>query len=237
MPQISSTNNPYRFAQLYNDPFSPNKPCNRSQSTLGSPNQNYFSQQQASNNTLPYSNTGGPMLKSNSKSNLMEPTSNSLGHPYYQQQQNNNASTISYQSQAYQPASSLTSPYTESLLGMMNKEYNNTNHNHHNYSFKMQQQAAAAAAVAQQQQQQQQHYDTNIMGQNGKQSKTMFLQQQQQSFIAGGGAGGGGGRSKTGPVESNGNVFNHSNNLRSSGSYLPTNYNSNTGKVMKASKI
>lgn len=192
-PNQPPTNNPYRFAQLYNDPFSPNKPCNRSQSTLGSPNQNYFSPH--GNNTLPYSNGGGGGAGPNktSKSNMMETTSNTLGpggvsgvgpgmgQQYYQ----NNASTISYQSQqTYQPPSSLTSPYTESLLGMMNKEFNN-----HNYSFKMQQQQqqqqqVAAAAAAQQ------HYDSNIsMAQqpNGKAAKSMFLQQQQQhqSFIGG----------------------------------------------------
>ena len=218
---ITSTNNPYRFAQLYNDPFSPAKPCNRSQSTLGSPNQNYFT------NTLPYASNTQPR----SKSNMMDMSANTLGpqQQYYQ----NNASTISYQSQQTynQPASSITSPYTESLLGMMNKEFNNNNNNQQSYSFKMQQQQQQQQL--QQQQMNQQQYDSNITMCAGKQqgNRSMFLSQQQ--FISGS-------RTKTGPTESslNANGFSHSNNFRNSGSYSNTpSYNANSGKILKASKI
>lgn len=97
---------------------------------------------------------------------------------------------------------------------MMNKEFNNQS-----YSFKLQQS--------------QQQYDSNITmcpppPPNAKHAgKSMYLQQQQQNFI----------RAKTGPVESSANVFGHSGNFRGSGTYFPSNLNSNSGKIVKASKI
>jgi hypothetical protein len=191
----------------------------------GGPNQNYFS-----HNTLPNNNNNNNTnMNSNNTQHTLNRTSktnmdnSALGGPQYYQ---NNASTTSYQSQTqtYQPPSTLTSPYTESLLGVMNREFGLNSAQSQSYAYK---------------QQQQQQYDANItmcqpvagggvgVGKLGA-AKAMFAAQQQQQFIMGPG----GLRAKT-----DNNVFGYSNNLRNSGTYSQTNYSTNTGKMLKASKI
>ena len=108
------TNNPYRFAQLYNDVTSPklgnNRDANRSLSTIGSANTAFFGNTNANHQHYGQSN----------KLNTMPHNEYNGGRGY----NTNNNSSFQSNSFYHQPSTSLNSPLSDTLLAIMNNEYN-----------------------------------------------------------------------------------------------------------------